>query len=82
MLTSNNSVSLTPNENITSFSSILPDYKNVLRAPFREWAENALPGEYEKIIMVFIGVTKQIFQSIHRIWRDPPILATKSMRSN
>jgi len=27
---------------------MLPDYKNVLRAPFREWAENALPGEHDK----------------------------------
>jgi hypothetical protein len=27
---------------------MLPDYKNVLRAPFRKWAEDALPGEHNK----------------------------------
>jgi len=27
---------------------MLPDYKNVLRAPFREWAKEALPGEHDK----------------------------------
>jgi len=48
VLTSDNSASITPNAKVTSFSSMLPDYKNVLRAPFREWAKEALPGEHDK----------------------------------
>jgi len=43
-------VSVSPNEKVTNFSSTLPDYKTVLRAPFREWAESALPSEYESRI--------------------------------
>lgn len=41
------SVSVTPSEKTASFSSTLPEYNTVLRAPFREWAENALPGEHD-----------------------------------
>lgn len=40
-ITNDNSVSVTPNAKTTSFSSTLPDFKEVLRAPFREWAESA-----------------------------------------
>jgi hypothetical protein len=39
------SVSVSPNAKTTDFSSTIPDYKMVLRAPFREWAENTLVGE-------------------------------------
>jgi hypothetical protein len=54
--TNDNSVSVTPNAaKITSFASTLPNYKEVLRAPFRQWAENALPGEYT------LGLLKLIF---------------------
>lgn len=48
MLTGDISISVTPNEKTTNFASMLPDYKNVLRAPFCKWVENALPSEYDK----------------------------------
>ena len=46
-LTNDNSVSVSPNANTTNFSSMLPDYKNILREPFRGWAKTALPGEHD-----------------------------------
>ena len=48
LLTRDISVSVMQNVKATSFSSTLPDYNTVLRAPFREWAENALPSEHDK----------------------------------
>ena len=39
-----------PNAKTSDFSLTLPDYKEVLRAPFRKWAENALPGEHDHLI--------------------------------
>jgi hypothetical protein len=65
-----NSVSVTENS-ITDFTSMLPDYKTVLRAPFREWAKMALPGEYDKLDPSSQPVAKTISQSIQT---DPPIL--------
>lgn len=53
------SVSVSPNPKITSFSLILPDYKNIFRAPFREWAEKALPGEHEQHL-TYCGVTRTV----------------------
>ena len=46
-LTNDDSVSISPNANITNFSSMLPDYKKILCEPFRGWAETALPGEHD-----------------------------------
>jgi hypothetical protein len=46
--TKGTSVSVSPSAKITSFSSTLPNYKTVLRAPFREWAESELPGEHDR----------------------------------
>ena len=51
------SVSVGPNSKITAFSSTIPDYKNTFRAPFRKWAENALPGEYESRL-IYAGFTR------------------------
>jgi hypothetical protein len=36
---------------------MLPDYKNAFRAPFREWAENILPGEHEWYL-TYCGLTR------------------------
>jgi hypothetical protein len=51
------SVSVSPNAKIASLSSTLPDYKNNFRAPFREWAENALPGKHESHL-IYCGLTR------------------------
>ena len=49
-LTNDISVSVSPNTNTSDFSSTLPEYKTILRAPFRGWAEDALPlGEHHGI---------------------------------
>lgn len=50
-----------PNAKISDFSSTLPDYKEVLRALFHQWAENALPGERHDHLMYF-RFTKIDFQ--------------------
>jgi hypothetical protein len=65
----------------TCFSSMLPDYKNILHAPFERWAKDALPGEHNRdnhgprrsVLL------KMIFQFIRHIWRDPPISATENI---
>jgi len=51
-----NSVSVTgtPNAKTASFSSALPDYKEVLCALFRKWAENALPGEHKRQHLIYL----------------------------
>ena len=46
-LTNDYSVSIGRNANIINFPSTFPDYKRILREPFREWAEHALPGEHD-----------------------------------
>jgi hypothetical protein len=56
--TNDNSVSVMPNTKVIGFSSTLPDYKAVLRAPFREWAQTALPGEHERSCLIYFGLTK------------------------
>jgi hypothetical protein len=77
VLTGDISISVTPNEKTTNFASMLPDYKNVLRAPFCKWAENALPSEYDKTHTVLIRVAQLFSQSMRdylMLW-----LATKNM---
>jgi len=39
-----------PNEKLTNFSSVLPNYQENFRAPFREWAEQALPGSRKGVL--------------------------------